>query len=190
MKDRIIEKVNEVLDLELSRKIYQDFIKTKLENKVIKLTIEDSSFQLLLNFEDEKVCLSGDCEDVDVEISGTFTSFVFYAFSGGSDLFSSKIKISGDIETANSLNSFFRDSNIIRVIIVELIGQKSSSTIFSLIKPIKTMLEESNENNKDSLSNFLKYDVDLIPTREEIDNYIDQVDEIKRRTEKLIKRIK
>ena len=52
------------------------------------------------------------------------------------------------------------------------------------------MLEESNENNKDSLSNFLKYDVDLIPTREEIDNYIDQVDEIKRRTEKLIKRIK
>ena len=52
------------------------------------------------------------------------------------------------------------------------------------------MLEESNENNKDSLSNFLKYDADLIPTREEIDNYIDQVDEIKRRTEKLIKRIK
>ena len=73
---------------------------------------------------------------------------------------------------------------------MELIGQKSSSTIFSLIKPIKTMLRESNENNKDSLSNFLKYDADLIPTREEIDNYIDQVDEIKRRTEKLIKRIK
>ena len=47
MKHRIIEKVNEVLDLELSRKIYQDFIKTKLENKVIKLTIEDSSFQLI-----------------------------------------------------------------------------------------------------------------------------------------------
>ena len=48
MKHRIIEKVNEVLDLELSRKIYQDFIKTKLENKVIKLTIEDSHFSCYL----------------------------------------------------------------------------------------------------------------------------------------------
>ena len=41
-----------------------------------------------------------------------------------------------------------------------------------------------------SLSNFLKYDFDLVPTRKEIENYIDEVDEIKRRTEKLTKRLK
>ncbi len=190
MKDEVIKKVNEVLNLELSRKIYQDFIKTKLANKVIMLKINDSPIELLLNFEDEKVCLSTDSNKIDVEISGSLTSFIFYAFSGGSDLFSSKINISGDVETANSLNSFFKESNILRVVIVELIGQKPSSTIFSLLKPIKTKLQDSNERNMNSLSNFLKYDFDLVPTRKEIENYIDEVDEIKRRTEKLTKRLK
>jgi ubiquinone biosynthesis protein UbiJ len=36
----------------------------------------------------------------------------------------------------------------------------------------------------------LKYDIDLIPTKEDINNYIDQVDEIKSRTERLMAKIK
>ena len=49
---------------------------------------------------------------------------------------------------------------------------------------------ESNESNNESLSNFLKYDINLIPTKQEINDYLDQVDEIKTRTEKLAKKLK
>ena len=77
-----------------------------------------------------------------------------------------------------------------RIIIIELIGQKPTSTLFSIFDPLKNKLKESNESNNESLSNFLKYDINLIPTKQEINDYLDQVDEIKTRTEKVVKKLK
>ena len=72
----------------------------------------------------------------------------------------------------------------------ELIGQKPTSTLFSIFDPLRNKIKESNQSNNESLSNFLKYDINLIPTKQEINDYLDQVDEIKTRTEKLVKRLK
>ena len=55
---------------------------------------------------------------------------------------------------------------------------------------MKDKLKESSDINHESLSNFLKYDIELVPTKQEIDSYIDQIDDIKSRTEKLMKKIK
>ena len=71
-----------------------------------------------------------------------------------------------------------------------MIGQKPTSTLFSIFDPLTNKLKESNESNNESLSNFLKYDINLIPTKQEINDYLDQVDEIKTRTEKLVKKLK
>ena len=190
MKEKIIENINEVLSSGLSIKLYKELIHKDLTTKIIKLSIEDISFELLINFEEEKISILTDADHVDVEISGTLSSFIFYSSTGGSDLFSSKITITGDIESANALNSFFKESNLLRIIIIELIGQKPTSTIFSIFDPLKNKLKESNKRNNESLSNFLKYDINLIPTKQEINDYLDQVDEIKTRTEKLVKKMK
>jgi ubiquinone biosynthesis protein UbiJ len=88
------------------------------------------------------------------------------------------------------LNGLFKETGILRDITVEIIGQKSSSTLFSILDPIKSKIDDSSKKNNDALSNFLKYDIDLIPTKEDINNYIDQVDEIKSRTERLMAKIK
>ena len=106
MKDQIIEQLNKVLNSEFSNRIYKDFVKEKLNSKIIKLNVEDFSFEILLNFENEKMSILENSNHVDVEISGTLTSFIFYTSSGASDLFSSKITISGDVESANILNTF------------------------------------------------------------------------------------
>ena len=190
MKEKIIESINEVLSSGPSIKLYKQLVPENLTKKIIKLFIEDISLELLLNFNEEKISVLTDSDHQDVEISGTLSSFIFYASTGGSDLFSSKITITGDIESANALNSFFKESNLLRIIIIELIGQKPTSTIFSIFDPLKNKLKESNESNNESLSNFLKYDINLIPTKQEIDDYLDQVDEIKTRTEKLVKKLK
>ena len=91
MKEKIIERINEVLSSGLSIKLYKDLIKENLSSKIIKLTIEDIPFELLLNFEKDKASVLTDSDHVDVEISGTLSSFIFYSSTGGSDLFSSKI---------------------------------------------------------------------------------------------------
>ena len=190
MKEKIIESINKVLSSDFSIKLYKELIHENLTKKIIKLSIEDISQEILLNFEEEKISVLTNSDHIDVEISGTSSSFIFYASTGGSDLFSSKITIIGDIESANALNSFFKESNLLRIIIVELIGQKPTSTLFSIFDPLRNKIKESNQSNNESLSNFLKYDINLIPTKQEINDYIDQVDEIKTRTEKLIKKIK
>ena len=179
MKEKIIESINEGLSSSLSIKLYKEFVPENLSKKIIKLSIEDISLELLLNFDEDKIRVLTDSDHQDVEISGTLSSFIFYASTGGSDLFSSKITITGDIESANALNSFFKESNLLRIIIIELIGQKPTSTLFSIFDPLKNKLKESNESNNESLSNFLKYDINLIPTKQEINDYLDQVDEIK-----------
>ena len=190
MKEKIIESINKGLSSSLSIKLYKELVPENLTKKIIKLSIEDISLELLLNFNEDKISVLTDSDHQDVEISGTLSSFIFYASTGGSDLFSSKITITGDIESANALNSFFKESNLLRIIIIELIGQKPTSTLFSIFDPLKNKLKESNESNNESLSNFLKYDINLIPTKQEIDYYLDQVDEIKTRTEKLVKKLK
>ena len=69
-------------------------------------------------------------------------------------------------------------------------GQKSASTILSIVDPIKDKFADINKKNNNSLAEFLKYDINLIPTKSEINEFIDQVDDIKSRTEKLLKKMK
>ena len=73
---------------------------------------------------------------------------------------------------------------------MEVIGQKASSSLFSALDPLKERMDKSSEKNKSALSDFLKFDINLVPTRDDINKYIDDVDEIKSRTEKLISKIK
>ena len=116
MKEKIIESINEGLSSSLSIKLYKELVPENLTKKIIKLSFEDISLELLLNFNEDKISVLTDSDHQDVEISGTVSSFIFYASTGGSDLFSSKITIIGDIESANALNSFFKESNLLRII--------------------------------------------------------------------------
>ena len=189
MKDKIIQRANKILENDTAKKIYNKLFLDKLIQKTVKININDIDFDLCLKFTSDNIVLSEMQDKVDVEISGSLPSFILYA-STGNELLSSKIKISGDVETANALNRLFKETDILRDITVEIIGQKSSSTLFSILDPIKSKIDDSNKKNNDALSDFLKYDIDLIPTKEDINNYIDQVDEIKSSTERLMAKVK
>jgi len=190
MKESIINKINSFFELDVFKKTYQDLIPDKLFSKKININIEDISFDISLIFGKDKVFLTTSSDKNDVIITGSLSSFIFYALNKGSDLFSSKINISGDVETANALNSFLKESDLLQVVVTNLLGQKSASTIFSVVDPIKKKFTDVNKKNKNSLTEFLKYDINLIPTKSEINEFIDQVDDIKSRTEKILKKVK
>ena len=190
MKDILVEKLNTFLQADSLKNIYINYFKDKLHNQIVKINIEDIKFVLFIKFQDDNMALSIDQNHQDVEISGTLSSFIFYGSVGASDLYSSKINISGDVETANSLNNLLKETDLMRGIIMEIIGQKASSSLFSILDPIKEKMNKSSERSKDAFSEFLKYDVNLVPTKEDINKYIDDVDEIKSRTEKLLSKIK
>lgn len=190
MNEKIIEKINTILQSHSLRNVYSNYFKDKLHDKVVKISLVDINLEIFIKFEDQNMILSLSENQQDVEISGTLSSFIFYSAVRGNELFSSKINISGDVETANSLNSLFKETDLLRGIIMEVIGQKASSSLFSVLDPIKEKMDESSEKNKSDLSDFLKYDINLVPTKDDINKYIDDVDEIKSRTEKLLSKIK
>ena len=132
MKEKIIKNINEVLSSGLSIKLYKELVPENLTKKIIKLSIEDISLELLLNFSEDKISVLADSDHQDVEISGTLSSFIFYAFTGGSDLFSSKITITGDIESANALNDLKDASLIDSPTKYQLTSTECSSVHFSI----------------------------------------------------------
>ena len=190
MINNLITIINKLLERKTFKTIYNDFFKDKLGNKTVKLSISDMGQEYYIFFQNDSIKISNENSDEDVSISGTASSLLFYSISGKSELFASKIKISGDVETANELNNLLKESDILRDIVVEIIGQKPASIIFSILDPIKDKMDKSKETNNAALSDFLKFDIDIVPSKEEINNYVDAVDDIKTRTNKLLSRFK
>lgn len=190
MTKNLIKNINKILESRAFKNIYNDFFKDKLCNKIIKLSISDIDKDFFICFKKEVIEITIEQTMEDVSISGSASSLLFYGISGKSDLFASKINISGDVETANALNSLLQESEILRSIIFEILGQSYASTIFSVLDPLKEKLDKSNEAQNSALSNYLKFDISLVPSKEDINDYIDAVDDIKTRTDKLINRFK
>ena len=190
MINDLIKIINKLLERKTFKIIYNDFFKDKLGNKNIKLSISDMGQEFYILFQNDSIRISNENIDEDVSISGTALSLLFYSTSGKSELFASKIKISGDVETANALNNLLKESDILRDIVVEIVGQKAASTLFSILDPIKDKMDKSKETNNAALLDFLKFDINMVPSKEDINNYVDAVDDIKTRTDKLLSRFK
>ncbi len=189
MKDKILESINSALGASISMKIYKEYFKDALKNKLIKINFKDVEKSIFLSFNDDNVQIINTADKFDVEISGNLSSFLFYSLSKDKELFANKINISGDVESANSLNELFKNTDILRSLMFEMFGQKLSSTIFSILDPLENTIGKSSEKYKESLSEYMKYDMEIIPTKDEINNYLDEVDEIKSRTERLKQKI-
>ena len=186
----LIKAINKLLERETFKNIYNNFFRETLGNKTIKLSFSDIGQELYIFCQNDSIRISKENTEEDVAISGTALSLLFYGISGKSELFASKIKISGDVETANALNNLLQESDILRDIIVEIIGQKSASSLFSILDPLKNMMDKSKERNNAALSDFLRFDINMVPSKEDINNYIDAVDDVKTRTDKLLSRFK
>ena len=68
MRNKIFEIINNILNLETSKKVYVNYVRDTLSSKIIKINIEDISLDIFLSFEDEKVTILLDSDKVDVEI--------------------------------------------------------------------------------------------------------------------------
>ena len=60
MNDKIIEKINVILQTDSLKNIYSNYFKDKLHDKVVKISIVDITFELYIKFKDENMTLSID----------------------------------------------------------------------------------------------------------------------------------
>ena len=190
IKEEVIKTFNKFLTSEkFISSIPKDFLRD-IDGKKIKINITDIEQCAFIIIKGQKITLIENLSDVDVEISSSFVNFAFFLVSRGSDTYSSKINISGDIETANKFNEILSKSSELRELVSNYIGGENFAKIESIFSSISSKLSEFMGNKQEDIRDYLMYDLRILPSKSEVEKFLDEVDEVKSRTEKLLKKIK
>jgi len=182
--------INRFLSSEKILKSIPESLFTDLAEKIIKLRIDDISYDVFLELGENSIVLSESSEEFDVEIKSSLANYLLFIISRGSSSYSSKIIINGDVDTASKFNSILSDSENIKSIIAKLVGEKKFiflEKMYGLVSDNIGILSSDMEN---SIRDYIVFDLDLVPTKDEINNYLNEVDDLNSRTEKLLQKIK
>ena len=161
-----------------------------INNKKIKINIVDIQQDVCIKIDENRIVLLEKLDDIDVEISSSFINFLFFILSKGSDTYSSKINISGDIETANKFNEILSKSSELRELIANYIGGENFAKIESVFSNVTSKISDLVGDKQKDIKDYLIHDLEVLPSKKEIEKFLDEVDEVKSRTEKLMKKIK
>ena len=186
----IVEYVNKVLKSNTFNKSIPEGFLSNINNKKIKINLEDLEYSFIIHIKDNSLQILDKNEDIDVEIIATSTILILFILSKGSDKFSSKIIINGDIDTANKFNNFLSSSEKIKEIIVHLLGEEKSVFIEKKIYKISSFFKDIFRSSSNDIVDLLIDDLKLLPSKADIDRYLDDVDNLKSRTDKLYQKFK
>ena len=188
--EEIIKNFNKFFSSEkFMSSVPKNFLR-EIDGKKIKLNISDIDQCVFIRIEEQKIILMDSLDDVDVEISSTFINFTFFLLSRGAEAYSSKINISGDIETANQFNEILSKSSELRELVSNYIGGENFAKLESIISSITSKVSEFMGNKQKDMRDYLIHDLRVLPSKSEVEKFLDEVDEVKSRTERLMKRIK
>ena len=186
----LVEYVNKVLKSNTFNKSIPEGFLSNINNKKIKINLEDLEYSFIIHIKDNSLQILDKNEDIDVEIIATSTILILFILSKGSDKFSSKIIINGDIDTANKFNNFLSSSEKIKEIIVHLLGEEKSAFIEKKIYKISSFFKDIFRSSSNDIVDLLIDDLNLLPSKADIDRYLDDVDNLKSRTDKLYQKFK
>tara|TARA_Y100000816_G_scaffold171196_1_gene122939 strand:+ start:252 stop:833 length:582 start_codon:yes stop_codon:yes gene_type:complete len=186
----VLSIINRFLSSEKILKSIPDSVFTDLAEKIIKLRIDDISYDIYVELSKDRIVLSESSDEYDVEIKSSLANYLLFIISRGSSTYSSKIIINGDVDTASKFNSILSDSENVKSIIAKLVGKKKFiflEKMYGLVSDNIGILSSDMEN---SIRDYIVFDLDLVPTKDEINNYLNEVDDLNSRTEKLLQKFK
>ena len=157
---------------------------------VYSTNITDIEKEVFISIEGKKIILIESLNTFDVEISSSIINFAFFILSRGSDTYSSKIKISGDVDTANKFNEILSKSSELRELVSNYIGGENFAKIESIFSNLSSKFSEFMGNKQKDIRDYLIHDLEILPSKNEVEKFLDDVDEVRSRTEILMKKIK
>ena len=182
--------INRFLSSEKILRSIPDSLFTDLAEKIIKLRIDDISYDIYLELSENSITLSESSDEFDVEIKSSLANYLLFIISRGSSSYSSKIIINGDVDTASKFNSILSDSENIKSIIAKLVGEKKFIFLEKMYGLVSDKIGILSSDMENSIRDYIVFDLDLVPTKDEINNYLNEVDDLSSRTEKLLQKFK
>ena len=180
--------LNKVFQSEIFNSFIPDKFLNEIKNKTIKIKFKNIKLEIILRIEQNNIFVLEECKNFDVELIASPIDFIMFVLTRGSDKFSSKIKINGDIDTANKFNKFICNSDKFREILVNAIGDNNTEKLKILADSIHTTFDDIFLSPESDLYNFIVNDLNLLPSKNDINNYLNEVDNLRSRTESLLKK--
>ena len=189
-KSSAIKYINKVLQSDAFNKSIPDNFLSEINNKKIKINLKDINYSTILHISDNTIIILDEEGNYDVELITTPATLALFILSKGSDKFSSKIRINGDIDTANKFNNFLSSSEKIKEILIHLIGKEKTKDIEKGIKSITAFFNDIFSSSTSDLVDFLTDDLTVLPSKSDVNQFLDEVDSLKSRTDKLYQKYK
>ena len=182
--------VNKVLASNIFVKSIPENYFTDIDDKKIKINLKDIEYSIIIKIKDNTLLLIDEEDDYDVELIATPITLILFILSKGSDKYSSKIIINGDIETANKFNKFLGSSEKIKEIVIHLLGEDRASQLEDKSGKLITFFKDSFKKSSKDVIDLLTDDLNFITSKTDINQYLDDVDDLKSRTDKLYQKYK
>ena len=189
-KSSAIEYINKLLQSDAFNKSIPDNFLSEINNKKIKINLKDINYSTILHISDNTIIILDEERNFDVELITTAATLALFILSKGSDKFSSKIIINGDIDTANKFNNFLSSSEKIKEILIHLIGKEKTKDIEKGIISITAFFNDIFSSSTSDLVDFLTDDLTVLPSKSDVNQFLDEVDSLKSRTDKLYQKYK
>ena len=181
----IIYYINKLFQSEVFIKSIPDNFFSDIDGKIIKINLKDSSYNIMIKIHDNAFQLIDDEDKFDVELIASPITFAMFVLTKGSDKFSSKISINGDIDTANKFNQFISSSEKLRELANHILGENISNTLEEKLSNATSSFQKLFQETSSDIVDLLVEDINVIPTKNDINKFLDDVDDLKSRADKL-----
>tara|TARA_B100000767_G_scaffold69727_1_gene66370 strand:+ start:865 stop:1452 length:588 start_codon:yes stop_codon:yes gene_type:complete len=158
-----------------------------IDGKIVKINFKDLSYNVIIKIHDNAFSLIDDEDKFDVELIASPVILGMFIITKGSEQFSSKISINGDIDTANKFNQFISSSEKLRELATHLLGENLSSTLEEKLSGASSSFQNLFQEATKDIVDLLIDDINVIPTKNDINKFLDDVDDLKSRTDQLYK---
>ena len=182
--------INKLFQSERFLKSIPDNFFNDIDGKIVKINLKDFSYNIIIKIHDNAFSLIDDEDKFDVELIASPVILGMFIITKGSEQFSSKISINGDIDTANKFNQFISSSEKLRDLAVHLLGENLSSTLEEKLSGASLSFQNLFQDATKDIVDLLIDDINVIPTKNDINKFLDDVDDLKSRTDQLYKEYK
>ena len=184
----IIYYINKLFQSEAFLKSIPDNFFNDIDGKIVKINLKDFPYNLMIKINDNALLLIEDEDKFDVELIASPVILGMFIITKGSEQFSSKISINGDIDTANKFNQFISSSKKLRELASNVLGENLASNLEETFSKTISSLQDMFKESTSDIIDLLTDDMNVIPTKHDVNKFLDDVDDLKSRTDKLYKK--
>lgn len=193
MSDTLLKKIEFLVNQVIQLDPHTLAQLSSLAGKRILVDVIDLEFLILINIEDDKFSLTqATARTGDVIISGRATSLPGLVLKRDSvtNVFPKDIEIKGDVHLAQEFQNILKGLEIDwEEYTSRWIGDTAARKLGNILRTNREWMLKARDNIKANISEYLRFEIELLPDRLLIDEFNNAVDAVRDDTERLQQRI-